>query len=103
MDQTLGAAPPRLHPVTHSLPSCPHVGWGHLNLTALPLDPPQPPQDLLRPCVGTNLAAALGGGGLCPVPPPFTARTCPVPCSVRVLPDPLPVPLGAWGEFLLFS
>lgn len=57
-----GLPPPCLPPVTHSLPSCPHVGWGHLNLTALPLDPPQPPQDLLRPCMGTNLAAALGGG-----------------------------------------
>lgn len=50
-----------------------------------------------RPCVGTDLTAALGGATVAPLPHLFTARAC--PSSVGTA----PLTRDSWREFLLIS
>lgn len=98
-----GLPPPACTQLRTASPPAPMWGGGTSTSQPCLWTPPSPLRTCSDPAWGQTSLLLWGGAGLCPVPPPFTARTCPVPCSVRVLPDPLPVPLGTWGEFLLFS
>lgn len=59
MDQTPGAAPP---PACPQLRTASRVGWGHLNLTALPLDPPPAPSGPAQTLRGDKPRCCSGGG-----------------------------------------